>query len=115
MHSVKGAARAVSLSLVETACHRLEEVLAAVPRGQPTPPEVYELGFALADALDDARQRLARKQDLAGSPLEALLPRLAAAARGSFLRRLRGSSRGGSVRSTRASWPSLAASRRAPR
>lgn len=82
VHSVKGASRAVSLSLVETACHRLEEVLATVPSGQPTPPEVYELGFALADALDDARQRLARKQDLAGSPLEALLPRLAAAAQG---------------------------------
>ncbi|WP_224244851.1 hybrid sensor histidine kinase/response regulator [Hyalangium gracile] len=80
VHSVKGASRAVSLTLVETACHRLEEVLVALPQGQPTSPEVYELGFALADALDDARQRLARKQDLVGSPLEALLPRLAAAA-----------------------------------
>ncbi|WP_224362556.1 hybrid sensor histidine kinase/response regulator [Hyalangium versicolor] len=81
VHSVKGASRAVSLSLVETACHRLEEVLAA-PRAHPPPPEVPELGFAFADALDDARQRLSRKQDLVGSPLEALLPRLSTAAQG---------------------------------
>ena len=82
VHSVKGASRAVSLVLVETVCHRLEEVLGTVQPGRPAHPEVFELGFAVADALDDARQRLARKQELAGSPLEALLPRLAAAAQG---------------------------------
>jgi len=82
VHSVKGASRAVSLGLVETACHRLEEVLGTVQPGRPASPEVLELGFAVADALDDARQRLARKQELADSPLEALLPRLAAAAQG---------------------------------
>jgi two-component system chemotaxis sensor kinase CheA len=76
VHSVKGASRAVSLGLVETACHRWEETLVAVQHGRPASPEVYELGFSFADALDDARQRLARKQDLTGSPLEALLPRL---------------------------------------
>ncbi|MDY7232391.1 hybrid sensor histidine kinase/response regulator [Hyalangium rubrum] len=79
VHSIKGASRAVSLTLVETVCHRLEEVLATAPKGQSAPAEVYELGFAVADALDDARQRLQRKQDLVGSPLEALLPRLTAA------------------------------------
>jgi two-component system chemotaxis sensor kinase CheA len=82
VHSVKGASRAVSLGLVEQVCHRLEEVLGTVQPGQPVNPEVLELGFAVADALDDARQRLGRKQELAGSPLEALLPRLAAAAQG---------------------------------
>lgn len=82
VHSVKGASRAVSLGLVELVCHRLEEVLGTVQPGQPVNPEVFELGFAVADALDDARQRLGRKQELAGSPLEALLPRLAAAAQG---------------------------------
>lgn len=80
VHSVKGASRAVSLTLVEMACHGLEEVVSTVRRDRPTPPEVYELGFALADALDDARQRLALKQELSGSPLEALLPQLHAAA-----------------------------------
>jgi two-component system chemotaxis sensor kinase CheA len=82
VHSVKGASRAVSLVLVETVCHRLEEVLITVQRGRPASPEVYELGFAVADALDDARQRLGRKQDLTGSALEELLPRLTAAAQG---------------------------------
>jgi two-component system chemotaxis sensor kinase CheA len=79
VHSVKGASRAVSLTLVETVCHRLEEVLATVQHGRPATPELYELGFAVADALDDARQRLLRKQSLQGSALEALLPRLVAA------------------------------------
>jgi two-component system chemotaxis sensor kinase CheA len=76
VHSVKGASRAVSLTLVETACHRLEEVLSPVQQGQLATPELYELGFAVADALDDARQRLLRKQSLVGSALEQLLPRL---------------------------------------
>jgi len=79
VHSVKGASRAVSLTLVETVCHRWEEVLATVQQGRPSTPELYELGFAVADALDDARQRLLRKQSLAGSPLEAIVPRLVAA------------------------------------
>jgi two-component system chemotaxis sensor kinase CheA len=79
VHSVKGASRAVSLTLVETVCHRLEEVLATVQHGRPAAPELYELGFAVADALDDARQRLLRKQSLAGSPLEDIVPRLVAA------------------------------------
>ncbi|HYI02496.1 hybrid sensor histidine kinase/response regulator [Hyalangium sp.] len=80
VHTVKGSSRAVSLGLVETACHRLEEVLVSVQQGRPPSAEVYELGFAFADALDDARQRLGRKQDLTGSALEALLPQLTAAA-----------------------------------
>ena len=79
VHSVKGASRAVSLGMVEAACHGLEEVLVSVQRGQPATAEVHELGFAVADALDDARARLGRKQDLVGSALEAVLPRLAAA------------------------------------
>ena len=79
VHSVKGASRAVSLTLVETVCHRWEEVLATVQQGRPATPELYELGFAVADALDDARQRLLRKQNLVGSPLEAIVPRLVAA------------------------------------
>lgn len=82
VHSVKGASRAVSLTLVETVCHRWEEVLTTVQGGRPATPEVYELGFAVADALDDARQRLLRKQSLMGSPLEAIVPRLVAAAHG---------------------------------
>ncbi|QSQ22205.1 response regulator [Pyxidicoccus parkwayensis] len=81
LHSVKGAARAASATLVETACHRMEEVLERVRDEGTGAPEVYELCFNTVDALDDAGRRLASKQDLAGSPLEALLPQLEQAAR----------------------------------
>ena len=76
VHSVKGASRAVSEGIIELACHRLEEVLLAVHRGGRTSPELMELCFATVDALDDAGRRLAQKQELKGSPLEELLPRL---------------------------------------
>ncbi|MFY0572048.1 hybrid sensor histidine kinase/response regulator [Archangium lansingense] len=80
VHSVKGASRAVSEGLIETACHRLEEVLLEVQRQGQASPELMEVCFTAADALDDAGRRLALKQDLKGSPLEALLPRLQEAA-----------------------------------
>ncbi|MCY1018975.1 hybrid sensor histidine kinase/response regulator [Pyxidicoccus sp. MSG2] len=81
LHSVKGAARAASATLVETACHRMEEVLERVRDEGTGSPEVFELCFATVDALDDAGRRLGAKQDLAGSPLDALLPQLERAAR----------------------------------
>jgi two-component system chemotaxis sensor kinase CheA len=81
LHSVKGAARAASATLVETACHRMEEVLERVRDEGAGAPEVFELCFTTVDALDDAGRRLAAKQDLAGSPLDALLPQLERAAR----------------------------------
>nr|BDT38153.1 hybrid sensor histidine kinase/response regulator [Myxococcus sp. MH1] len=80
LHSVKGAARAASALLVETACHRLEEVLEPLRDRRTAPPELYELCFAAVDALDDAGRRLASRQELTGSPLELLLPDLERAA-----------------------------------
>ncbi|NPC86529.1 hybrid sensor histidine kinase/response regulator, partial [Pyxidicoccus fallax] len=76
LHSVKGAARAASATLVETACHRLEEVLERVRDERAGTPEVYELCFTAVDALDDAGRRLGARQELVGSPLEALIPEL---------------------------------------
>ncbi|MCP3059049.1 hybrid sensor histidine kinase/response regulator [Myxococcus sp. K38C18041901] len=80
LHSVKGAARAASALLVETACHRLEEVLEPLRDRRTASPEMYELCFAAVDALDDAGRRLASRQELTGSPLELLLPDLERAA-----------------------------------
>ncbi|RKH39446.1 hybrid sensor histidine kinase/response regulator [Corallococcus sicarius] len=82
LHSVKGASRAASASRVETACHRLEEVLEPLIHGRAASPDLFELCFATVDALDDAGRRLASRQDLSGSPLEALLPQLEKAAQG---------------------------------
>ncbi|XXF77654.1 response regulator [Myxococcaceae bacterium GXIMD 01537] len=81
VHSVKGASRAVSATIIETACHRLEEVFITLQHGRAATPELYELCFATVDALDDAGRRLAQHQPLEGSPLEALVPRLAEQAR----------------------------------
>ncbi|WP_223639347.1 response regulator [Corallococcus sp. EGB] len=82
LHSVKGASRAASASMVENACHRMEEVLEPLIHGRAPTPDLFELCFATVDALDDAGRRLASRQELAGSPLEALLPQLEQAARG---------------------------------
>jgi two-component system chemotaxis sensor kinase CheA len=82
LHSVKGASRAASAIRVETACHRMEEVLEPLGQGREGTPELFELCFATVDALDDAGRRLGAKQDLAGSPLDMLLPQLEQAARG---------------------------------
>ena len=81
VHSMKGAARAVNISLIESACHRLEEVLAAVKdRGTLPGREILALLFASADAIEEAGMRLREQQDLSEAPLAALLPRLDAAA-----------------------------------
>ncbi len=77
VHSLKGAARSVSVSLIEGACHRLEEVLGAARDGRLLlGPDVFQLLFAAADALGDAGGRLREGRDLAGAALVALLPRL---------------------------------------
>jgi two-component system chemotaxis sensor kinase CheA len=80
-HSLKGAARSVNLGPIESACHRMEALLAAARDGQvPLGPELFALLFAAADALDEARMRLREHADLSGSLLSAILPRLEAAA-----------------------------------
>ncbi|MCA1828647.1 MAG: response regulator [Myxococcales bacterium] len=80
-HSLKGAARSVSIRPIEEMCHHMEEVLRAVQGGVVTvEKEIFAILFAAADALDDARKRLAGGQDLAAGPLDELSPRLAALA-----------------------------------
>jgi two-component system chemotaxis sensor kinase CheA len=79
-HSLKGAARAVDLGLVESACHRAESILAAMRDGVlPVSGELMQLLFATADALKDANRRQRAGQDLSLGMLPELLPRLDAA------------------------------------
>jgi two-component system, chemotaxis family, sensor kinase CheA len=82
-HSLKGAARSVSVHPIEAACHQLEEILAAARDGSRTlGPEHFALLFATADGIEEAGMRLREQQDLSGGPLADLLPRLEAAAAG---------------------------------
>ncbi len=79
-HSLKGAARSVDLSLIEDACHGLEDLLAGVRDNRVAfDSELFSLLFATADSLEEAGMRLREQRDLADSPLGALLPRLEAA------------------------------------
>src|SRR5712691_7103856 len=81
-HSLKGAARSVAVKPIEEMCHHLEEVLRAVQNGVlPLGEESFAILFAAADALDDARKRLAAGQNLSGGPLEEIAPRLATLAK----------------------------------
>ncbi len=76
-HSLKGAARSVNVTLIESACHRLEEILAAARDGKAAlGPDLFAVLFAAADAMEEAGMRLREQQDLTGAPLAALLPRL---------------------------------------
>ncbi len=74
-HTLKGAARAANVPLVEQVCHELETLLAGARDGTvPLGAEQFALLFAAADALTDAAQRLRSGEGLDDS----LLARLAA-------------------------------------
>jgi two-component system chemotaxis sensor kinase CheA len=73
-HSLKGAARAVSIKPIETACHSAEEILAGAREGsRQIDRETFQYLFAAADALQDAGRRLREGQSLGGAPIEAFL------------------------------------------
>ena len=79
-HTLKGAARAADVPLIERACHALETLLAAVRDGNTTlEPARFPLLFSAADALEDARRRLIGGGDLAGCALEGVVRALQAA------------------------------------
>lgn len=88
-HSLKGAARAVRIKSVETACHGLETILSQVRDGGRTlDAAIVELLFAAADALGEAGRLLKAGSSekagrgLEGSLLAGLLPRIEAVASG---------------------------------
>lgn len=80
-HSLKGAARAVSFTGIESVCHSLEAVFAAWKSGRITPDQtLFEL---LHEAVDRIPSMLATDtpQSTSNASIEALLRRLDAAAR----------------------------------
>ena len=69
-HTLKGAARAANVPLVEQACHAMESLLARAREGTVTLyGAAFATMFATADALADARDRLARGEDLVDAPI----------------------------------------------
>ena len=76
-HSLKGAARAVGVGLIEQVCHRLEDLLADVRDGQRAlTPELISLFLEAADAIEEAGMRLREEQRLTDSPLSAFAAKL---------------------------------------
>jgi two-component system chemotaxis sensor kinase CheA len=76
-HTLKGAARAAGVQLIEQACHSLETLLAEARDGKRAlGPKEFALLFAATDALGDAGTRLKAGRDLTGSPLASLRARL---------------------------------------
>ncbi len=80
-HSLKGAARAVNVDLIERVCHYLEDILSA-SRSQSIEftPQLFALLFKVIDGIDDAGTQLRQSKDLSGSRLHELLSELEEAA-----------------------------------
>jgi len=82
-HSLKGSARSVNVSLIESACHHMEDIFAAVQGGQLSLGlDLFQLLFSAADGLDDAARRLREKKSLSEGSLVEIIPRLQTAAKG---------------------------------
>ena len=57
-HSLKGAAASVNVTLIESACHRLEGILERVRDGVlELGPDLYRLFFASVDGIEEAGMR----------------------------------------------------------
>jgi len=83
-HSLKGAARAVNLTAVETVCQQLESMFAAFKRGEVAPsPQLFDLLHEAVGALKKLVAAGGAARDAAEqSPLSSLPRRLEAAAKG---------------------------------
>src|ERR1700733_14069195 len=77
-HSLKGSARTVRVSLLETTGHRLEEIIGAARDGRlPVDAAFFELLFATVDAIGEAGHRLRTNANLAGVRLDEMVRKLA--------------------------------------
>jgi two-component system chemotaxis sensor kinase CheA len=76
-HTIKGAARVAGVPAVENVCHAMESVFAGIRDGRQTlTGSDFSLLFATFDALQEAAGRIRAGQDLRGSAVAALLPRV---------------------------------------
>jgi two-component system, chemotaxis family, sensor kinase CheA len=79
-HSLKGSARMVRVSLLETTGHRLEEIFAAARDGRlPVDATFFELLLATVDAIGEVGHRLRTNANLAGVRLDGVVRKLAMA------------------------------------
>jgi two-component system chemotaxis sensor kinase CheA len=82
-HTLKGAARAAGVPLIEQSCHALESLLAQARDQQlALTPTHIQLLFRAADAWSDAAARLRAGSALEGSPVAQLAAHLAAGSPG---------------------------------
>ncbi len=69
-HTLKGAARAAGVPLIEQTCHELEDLLAQARDGtRKLGSPDFEVLYAVADALADAAERLRTRRDLTDAPI----------------------------------------------
>lgn len=72
-HSLKGAARAVDIRLIEESCHRFEDILGSAQREPDLlNADVFQLLFGTIDGLEEARNRLRSDEGLDGGLLEGI-------------------------------------------
>ena len=82
-HSLKGASRSVDIDVLERAGHHLESIFEGLRGGSLNlDAKLFELLFAAVDAIKDIGHRLTAGNDIAESPLLALLPALQSASGG---------------------------------
>ncbi len=82
-HSIKGGAQVVELKDLELIAHRLEDAFGALQRGEiPPSPEVLDVAFAAADALQEVMDAHLEGRKLPGERTRGLLGRLENAAGG---------------------------------
>ncbi|QEX21072.1 histidine kinase [Hypericibacter adhaerens] len=75
-HSLKGAAHAVTVPAIETACHKLEELFATAVDGRSIDADLFRALFAIVDAIDDMVKQLRAQKDLDAQTLAQPLQRL---------------------------------------
>lgn len=76
-HTIKGSSRAAGAAGIEQASHRIEDVLTLLREKQlPLSPRLFELLFAVTDAIADVGERLRRAEDPAAGPLERVVTEL---------------------------------------